>query len=271
MNKQIITSQLSEFGLDTIEIQIYLDLLEKGERTPLDLSRETNINRTKIYRYLERLKQKQLVEEIEKGRGLRLRASDPDNLQLQIMWKEQELASQKKLLPQIVEDLHSIPKEFQSTFEIKHYHGEEGLKQMTWNRLSAKKEILLYGYKTMNEIVGKNFAEKVREEQVRKKIMLYELEEDIDVGNFTGEFTYTAVAHWQDFYTPRYVDPKSLTIRQYSFIYNNTVGIMHWEQGIQVGIEIINEPYAAMQKQLFWQIWNKVGEKPKKSSEPAKK
>jgi len=56
MNKQIITTQLEQFGLDEIEAKIYLNLLETGAKTPLDLSRETNINRTKIYRYLERLK-----------------------------------------------------------------------------------------------------------------------------------------------------------------------------------------------------------------------
>src|SRR3990167_9821405 len=99
MNKQIIITQLEQFGLDEVEVQIYLNLLAGGAKTPLDLSRETNINRSKIYRYLDRLKQKRLIEETDKGRGLRLKAASPDSLQLLILEKEQQLKSQKELLP----------------------------------------------------------------------------------------------------------------------------------------------------------------------------
>ncbi|MFZ2025641.1 MAG: helix-turn-helix domain-containing protein [Microgenomates group bacterium] len=262
MNKQILSTQLEQFGLDEIEVQIYLNLLETGAKTPLDLSRETNINRTKIYRYLDRLKAKKLVEEVNSGRGMHLKASDPENLQILLLEKEHQITSQKELLPGLLQELTKIPNTQQSFFEMKQYHGDDGLKQMLWNWSSAKKEILLYGYQTMNEIVGRKFAEMLREEQVKKKITVYEIEEEIDQGNFTGKFTYTDVQNWGKYYTPRYVDPKLLKIRQYTGIYNNTVCIMNWDHGVKVGVEIINEVYASMQKQLFWNTWNQIGEKP---------
>jgi len=266
MNKQQITSQLTLFGLDQIEIEIYLNLLEGGAKTPLEISRETNVNRTKIYRYLDRLKAKKLIEESNIERGLRLKAANPDNLQLLISEKEQQLRAQKDLLPALVKELNVIPGNLKNSFEIKQYHGDEGLKQMLWNRLSANKEFLLYGYQTMNEIVGRKFAEILREEQVKKKIKLYEIEEDVEEEKFTGKFTYTDVANWQKYYIPRYVSPKILKIRQHTSIYNNTVAIMNWEHGVKVGIEIVNELYASMQKQLFWNTWNQIKEKPVKQS-----
>ena len=61
MNKQIVISQLREFGLDEIEVKIYLNLLESGPQTPLELSRGTSINRSRIYRYIDKLKQKNCI------------------------------------------------------------------------------------------------------------------------------------------------------------------------------------------------------------------
>ena len=150
MNKQILLSQLESFGLDKIEVDIYLFLLENGSKTPLDLSRETNINRSRIYRYLDKLKAKKLIEESNIGRGLKLKASDPQNLELLIHEQEYSLQKQKEMFPEIMNELSSLPSRLENKFEIKHYDGLDGLKQMMWNQLAAKKEILLYGYQTRN-------------------------------------------------------------------------------------------------------------------------
>lgn len=262
MNKHTITQQLQILGLDDIEINIYLYLLEGFAKTPLEISRETGINRSKIYRYLERLKQKRLIEQLTVERGIKLEAASPEILKLLFIEKEKELKTQQELLPGLVKDLNMISHRLENPFEIRYYHGEEGLKQMLWNRLSAK-EILLYGYQTMNEIVGKKFADILREEQVKRKIKQYEIEEDVDIGNFTGAFTYTDVPNWKDYYIPRYMSPNTLKIRQYTSIYNNTIAIMNWENGAKGGVEIVNELYAYMQKQLFWIMWNKIAEQPK--------
>jgi sugar-specific transcriptional regulator TrmB len=264
MNKQQITSQLALFGLDEIEIQIYLNLLEGRAKTPLEISRETSVNRTKIYRYLERLKGKKLIEESNIDRGLRLKAASPDNLQLLISEKEQQLKAQKDLLPDLVKELNVIPGNLKNNFEIKYYHGDEGLKQMLWNQLSAEKRIINFCYQTRNEIVGENFAEKIREEQVRKRITLYEIENVIDPPGLL----FTHVPGFNKYYSHRYVSPKTIQINQNTAVFNNTVSIMSWTDEQKVGVELVNATYALMQRQLFWYCWNKVAvfkEKPVKS------
>jgi len=256
MNKQIITTQLEQFGLDDVEAQIYLNLLESGAKTPLDLSRETNINRTKIYRYLDRLKQKRLIEESDKGRGLTLKAASPDMLQLLILEKEQSLKNQKALMPDLLKELATLPSVGRSGFEIKHYHGTEGLKQMLWNHLSAKKEILVFGFENRNNIAGKAFAETIRYEQVARKITKIEIENATDQGNYW----YTSVPDWGKFYKSRYIPPKILTMKQYQVIYNNTISILNWADGNKVGVEIENVSFAEMYKQIFWKFWDIAGE-----------
>lgn len=252
MNKQIITAQLETFGLDEIEVQIYLNLLEGGTKTLLDLSRETNINRSKIYRYLDRLKQKRLVEEINKGRGVSLKAASPDSLKLLILEKEQQLKSQKELLPDLLKGLTALPINTRNGFEIKHYHGTDGLKQMLWNHLAAKKEILVFGYENRNNIAGKAFAETIRYEQVRRKITKIEVENATDQGNYW----YTNVPNWGNYYQSRYIPPEILNIRQYQVIFNDTISILNWAEGSKVGIEIVNTSFADMYKQIFWKFWD---------------
>lgn len=252
MNKQIITSQLEQFGLDQVEVQIYLNLLEGGAKTPLDLSRETSINRSKIYRYLDRLKAKRLIEEADKGRGMTLKAANPDSLQLLILEKEQQLRNQKELLPDLVKELAALPASGgKSGFEVKHYHGTEGLKQMLWNHLAAKKEILVFGFENRNNIAGKAFAETIRQEQVDRKITKIEIENATD----QGDYWYTNVPNWGKYYKSRYVPPKVLNIQQYQVIFNDTISILNWADGNKVGVEVTNRGFADMYKQIFWNYW----------------
>ncbi len=264
MNDKIIVSQLSNFDLDEVEARIYLHLLKNRPQKPLELSRDTEINRSRIYRYIDKLIDKKLIEVSVIGRGKVLKASNPKNLELLIYENEQQTKMQKGNLQDLLKDLYSFNSNTPIGFNIKHYHGIDGMKQMLWNRLSTTKEILLYGYQTMNEIVGKKFAEMLREEQVRRKITVYEIEEEVDPGNFTGNFTYTEIQNIKKYYIPRYINSKVLKIRQYTSIFDNTVSIINWENDQRLGVEIIDVLYASMQKQLFWNIWDKLAEIPEK-------
>ena len=255
MNKQQNIDHLMSLGFEDIEAVLYVHLLENGEQTPLELSRELNINRSKIYRYIEKLVAKKLIEQSVVDRGIRLKASDPKNLEIMLGDKEQVLKAQKESLPVFLESLKNLPVNLKQEFEVKHYHGIEGLKQMLWNHLAAKKEIIGFSYKNKNDTVGKTFAEQIREEQVERKIMLYEVENETD----QGDTWYTKVAGWDKFYNSRYISPKILTIKQYIAIYNNTVSIANWVNGVQVGVEIENSLFADTQKQIFWKFWEIAG------------
>ncbi|MDO8609148.1 MAG: helix-turn-helix domain-containing protein [bacterium] len=261
MNNQLIYNQLIEFGLDDIEAKTYLCLLELGPRTPLQLSRETNINRSRIYRYIEKMMEKSLIEETNDTWGKKLKASPPQNLQLYIAKKEDEIKKGLEMAPGLIHTLLNFPSKLQSSIEIKHYKGIEGLKQMLWNRLSAHKEIVSFGYETMNEIVGKSFAEKIREEQVERKIIWHELENVPD----RGKYWYTNVTNWNKYYDSYCISPKILKIKHYVSIFNNIVSIISWQKREQIGIEINDSSLAEMQKQIFWHFWD-IGKKNFKKS-----
>lgn len=251
MNKQLTLEQLINIGLEEIEANIYLYLLENGPRTHLQLSREINKDRSKIYRYVDKLTKKNLLEESTDAWGKKLQAAKPENIDLFFQEKEEILKSQKENLPILIEELKNLPTYSQREFEIKNYHGQEGLRQMLWNQLSAKKQLLAFSYKNRNDIVGKSYAEKIRAEQVERKIILYEIENEID----QGKYWYTNVVNWGKYYRSFHIPSKILTIKQHVSIFNDTVAIINWLKNEEVGIEITNSSYANMQKQMFWKFW----------------
>ena len=252
MNKLNLSGKLSQFGLEDIETDIYLYLLERGPRTPLELSRELNTDRSKIYRSIEKLTQKKLVEQSHTNWGKKFRAASPQNLKLFLQEKEEALKTQKDSLPDLIKELSSSPSYTEREFEVKHYRGQEGVRQMLWNQLSTKKEILAFSYKNKNDMVGKPYAEKIRSQQVVRKIMLYELENEID----QGKYWYTNVSLFKDFYKSHYISPKILKIKQYIAIFNDTVTVINWIDKQEIGVEIINKSFADMQRQLFWKFWH---------------
>lgn len=257
MNKLVILTQLEDLGLEEAEAKIYLHLLESGSRTHLELSRETNIDRSKIYRSVEKLTRMKLLEEINTFSGKKIQAANPKNIGLLIEEEQELLDSRKSSLEGLVEQLNGLPTYIQREFEVKHYRGQEGLRQMLWNQLQAKKEILAFSHKNKNDIVGKPYAEKIRMEQADRKIMLREIENETD----QGDYWYTDVPNWKSYYQSRYIPPEVLEIKQYIAIFNNTVAVINWSNAEEIGVEIINAFYADMQKQFFWKFWEIAGKK----------
>lgn len=59
-----LKKQLAEMGLTVNEIQVYLNLLEKGSAKPAFIARDTGIRRPNVYTVLERLSEYGLIEEL---------------------------------------------------------------------------------------------------------------------------------------------------------------------------------------------------------------
>lgn len=252
MNEQIIKEQLIRFNLLETEVELYLYLLKNGPKTPLELSRETNINRTKIYRLIELLLNKKLIEQYSSERGLKIKAASPQNLQLLILGEEEKIKNNKDIFPSLVQSLSSLPSVVHEQFEIVHYQGTEGLKQMLWNELRTK-EILVFGYGNTNQFTGKKFADKFREEMVSRKIKLREIGNSLEYKQKDQSF-YNSAIGWEKAYQYKQIPDSLLKIRHHLIIYNSTFAIINWKDA-KTGIEVINKPLADMQRQNFWHFW----------------
>ncbi|MBN2101037.1 ArsR family transcriptional regulator [Candidatus Dojkabacteria bacterium] len=256
MMNTTITSQLKKFGLEEKEAQIYLSLLKEGSQTPLEISRNTDINRTTIYRQLETLQTSGLVEEVLDDKSTRYTASDPDKLNFLIEQRENSIRSLKRSLPDLTAQLSALKQESISHSKVVFFRGIKGLKQLLWNTTKAKgKQIVNYGYLSWNEVVGNEFAEKLREEHVVQKIHGREVTNHKEDGTqWTDNITRV-----RQYYKEKFIPKSVLEINHDQYIYDDILAYAHIYKEEYFGIEIHNPEIAKTQKQIFEIIWE-IGE-----------
>lgn len=257
MNKMDIKQKLNLLGLSDKQAEIYLLLLKQGTTSLLELSRRSTINRTTIYRIVEDLKKLNLVEEVVDDRGAKVKAVKPENLQLLLTQKETELSLLKNHLPDLISDLSAIKDQPSSSTQVVYFRGQNGLKQLLWNILKAKDESVGYGYGDWNQSIGREFAEKLRQERVNRKIYDREIQNTDQAGSMSE---WTSVKDYDQVYQARFIPKSVIDIKHDTYIYNDVFAFFSYYQGELFGIEIHNAEIAKTQKQIFEVLW-KMGKK----------
>lgn len=245
----LIQQFLSKLGFSKEEIKIYTTLAKYGDLSILELSRKSGVQRTKIYRLVKTMIDKNIIEETVSSAGIRLKASDPDILEQLLYEQEENTVLLKKLLPDIQKGISNIASQAQPGTKIIFYRGQAGVKQMIWNTLDARTGILGFTYRRLSELTDEKFAKKWHKECLARDIFFRELYSDgyllsIDSGRKP-----------LNEYESRYIPPDILNIKYQSDIYNNIVSHYSWHKGEVLGIEIHNKQIAKMQKQIFDILW----------------
>jgi sugar-specific transcriptional regulator TrmB len=252
MNKLDIKQKLNLLGLSDKQAEIYLLLLKQGITSLLELSRRSTINRTTIYRIVEDLKKLNLVEEVVDDRGAKVKAIKPENLQLLLTQKETELDQLRNNLPDLISDLSAIKDKPSFSTQVVYFRGQNGLKQLLWNILKAKGESVGYGYADWNQSVGREFAEKLRQERVNRKIYDREIQNTDQAGPMSK---WTSVKDYNQVYQARYIPKSVIDIKHDTYVYNDVFAFFNYYQEEMFGIEIHNAEIAKTQKQIFEVLW----------------
>jgi len=219
MNNNTIIELLKNFDLNSKEGEIYLTLLQKGILSPLQLSRATLLNRTTIYRILQ---------------------------------KESEIDKLKQTLPELKAQLTAIQGLASPETKVLYYRGQDGLKQLLWNTLNAENEIIGYGYMNWNDVVGKEFAEKLRQEVVLRKRYSREIQNSNSIDPLK---TYTSVPSYDKYYSGKKIPKEKIAIKHDTYIYNNVFAFSHFIKEEFFGIEIYNAEIVLTQRQIFEILW----------------
>src|SRR3989337_3929349 len=101
MNTLIIERFLAQLGLTDLETKLVISLVEKGAQTTLGLSKNTDINRTKVYRLLEEMKRRGLVEEVVDENRRLVKAVDLHQLDLLVKQEESKAKALRDIFPNI--------------------------------------------------------------------------------------------------------------------------------------------------------------------------
>lgn len=252
MSKNIdnITNLLSDFGLSEEEVELYLAILRGVGDTALIISRELKYKRTTVYRILDSLIDKKLVVTRLGERGSRFIATPPDQLDFLITDREHELQDLKSSLPKLKEQLSELTHNSGDDSKVLYYHGKDGIKQITYNSLKAKGELLTYELDNMDSFMSHNEAEKLRRRFANNRINIRTL---TNVAKMDAWTNVTDLV--QNFWEIRHLSPNGSPFQFEILIYNNVFCMYNYTGGKAFAVEIHNQELADMQRQLFEYLW----------------
>ena len=246
-----IEKHLLQYGLSKEQIDIYLYLLQQGFQSALTISRKLRLGRTKIYRILDELSDKGLINRRLGSRGLEFGTLSYRQLEYLLIDKEKELSQMKESVPILYRQLEKLVPFSDQPSQILYYSGKEGLEQVTWNSTKAKDMVRIYELKDMDAFLEHGTAELMREKFVENKIKTHQLTNAKHIDNYTN-VTEKVNKYWE----VRHVSPEKLTIEFEVLIYNDVYAIYSYKESEVFCIEIYSEQLARMQKQLFDFIWS---------------
>jgi biotin operon repressor len=254
-NKNNILLNLHRLGLTADEGKVYLALLDEP-MSHLEIARKTGVNRTKVYRIADALEKRGLITESVNENGRELAANSPSNLEITLTTEEEKIKNQRAILGQTMPVLQQMfstsgqPDE--SDFVVNTYEGVDGFKQMLWNELKTKGEILIFGSGTIQDLIASpRWAEKHREKTLEAGYRIREiLNPDGKPSNFTKNQEFIEKS-----YQKRLVPADILPLAHQMCIYNNTVAIYNWRNNQKIGTEIINKAFADTQRAIFENYW----------------
>lgn len=248
-----IRTYFSKLGLDKEIADIYLALHTHGPQTISELSRNAHVERTRIYRLIDKLMASNLIEvESRYKRGV-IKAAPIANLHILISQKEQELRSLQDELGLIEQTLARNSLSSPDT-RVQFYQGPEGIRQMQWNLFRAKKEIRSMMHGPMQDTTGDSFFRRWTDKWNQGNWKCHILLDDhfLERSNAWHKKNPNVVpkSHFS-----RVLKPAQFLIKFEADIYDDVVAYYNWHGGEIFGIEIYNKEIAEFQRAFFEMLW----------------
>lgn len=245
-----VVAYLEQLGLNGEQALIYMHLLRTGSQSVLSLSRGLKTGRTKLYPLLEDLASKQLIAVHERHYGTTYEAQPPEVLEFLISEREQTVQTLRGNLKSITHALGELRVHSPATSKIIEYRGIDGIKQMNFNLTKAQSEFRVLELKSLSEHLGNHFTEKLRQTWAERGISSF------DLTNNPHWSLKTKVEQYKQLSKARYIDSAVFTIEFETYIYNNCVALLSYEDDDIFGVEIYNDKLARQQIQLFDLLWS---------------
>ncbi len=265
METSITKSYLSKLGFDEESILILESLFTHDKQSVLELSRDTGIERTKVYRLIDELLKNGFVVVVKGYKRNYYKIAPIEKF-------ENEKDKFNKMANELVEDwakfAHTISSlnTKQNPTSVNYYRGVNGIKQVLWNELKAQDKLYSFTYRNLVEIVGLKFFREWEDEFEERGLVCLDLR--------TQEFEKSDVvpAHrgynrtWDQIrYLPKNHPHMTLAVD----IYNDTVVVYDWRDNDIFAVEIQNQKFADFMKVVFKSFWQQA--KPAKWSTELRK
>ncbi len=230
-------SVLAELGLSDGEISVYLALLKLGSCPVSKVKEETELHRTTIYDFVEKLLNKGLVNYVIKNNVKYYNATNPNKLQDYLNEKQDRL---KQILPA----LNELAKFQKEEIKVEVYKGKEGLKTVMLDGIRTKKEIVGIG---IDEAYWRNnlptFVEQyqrlLKENNIHERMLT----------KMNPEYLFDKTNSAYKFLPNNYFSPVS------TVIYGDKIQMTIWEPSL-TSVIIQNKKLSEAYKNHFESLWN---------------
>jgi sugar-specific transcriptional regulator TrmB len=252
----LLRSYCERLGISPFVADIYYALRAHGPQTISELARNVGMERIRIYRMLDELRDSGLIEIETAYKRSILRAAPTDNLELLLIKRKQQLRDLQEDYLSLRAGLDA-QNHVSSTTSVRFYKGLEGLKQMLWNQTKGKGERLTILSDNIQHKAGSAFFERWVRQCNRRGLSSRGIVSDHFIE--TQQKWYAThhnerVNNWQ----ARYVSDDFFPIRYNLVIYDDVVIHYDWKNDESTfGIEIHSRPVAQLQRQLFELLWQK--------------
>lgn len=250
-----IRTYFAKLGFEPEIADLYLALHSHGPQTISELSRSAKVERTRIYRLIDKLLASNLIEvESRYKRGV-IKAAPIANLHILITQKEQELKSLQDEL-ELIQQVLARNSLSNPTTRVQFYQGSEGYKQMLWNEAKAKTDALCICHSIAQPKIKKLFFERWVEECNKNNVRFREIHGDAFRKSSKEWYALQQnirLAH----YEARYINNEVFPITHSCDVYDNVVAYYNWKGGEIFSIEIYNQDIADAQRRFFEMLWGK--------------
>lgn len=249
---------LRKLGLDELQIQIYLDLATHPESTVVQIHKRIYRPRSSLYLELERLIGKGLVISKKVGKTTFYKITDPQILKLTVEEETKKLQLLKENLNQFNKNIKNLNSSRETPTSINIYKGQAGIKQLLWNIIISKAELVVgFSPGQLEHVTDRNFSEKWREEFRHNKM------QNRIIFNKPKPLIWSNVPHFlTENVEAKTLDEKEIKFERMILIYNDILTVCSLKtDNDQYGIEIRDKLLVQSYMQIFDFLWNHVAKK----------
>lgn len=243
-----IQQELQKFGLHKSEVTIYLYLLENGLATPPQIAKGTKIARTNCYNILEELKNKNLVEEEEKGKRKAYLANDPESLVHSLELKKTTLAG-------IIPDIRALYSSQKNKPKFRFFEGLEQIKEIYLQSLEAEKIIGIGSTKSFSDLMPEFYT--FYTNKIKAKGIIFE---DVLTSPSKNKGAPEQMATLKGLYDARFLPEKYKDKPTDILIWGDNIAFITLQKPF-FGTIITNKLLAENFKMLFEVLWESLSDK----------
>jgi len=164
-----LLSLLVEAGLNDKEAKVYLACMELGGASVGDVAQKAEIKRTSVYNFLDEMKKKGFISEIQRGNKSFLVAEDPRVIAGKMEDRTKRI---REALPEFSALFNGLGKKP----NIRYYEGEEGLRSIYEDTLTTEEAIYeISDYEKMFDVMDREWAWNYPKRRSAKKIQAYSI------------------------------------------------------------------------------------------------